>query len=365
VTGTTGVGLTKIKKIAVFRALFLGDLICATPALRAVRGRFPDAEITLIGLPWAQFLVDRTDAFDRFEEFPGFPGLPEVLDDPVKRSAFIDRMRGERFDLAIQLHGDGRASNGFVAALEARHSLGFAPEADSRLSISLPWCEEEHEVHRWLRLVNAVGADSVELVSFPVTTEDEERIETFLSEQNWTRPLIGMHCGSKLPSRRWPADRFAQLGDSLIDRFGGTIVLTGAEHERPITSSVQRQLRAPALDMVGRTDLGALGALIGKLDLLVTNDTGVSHVAAAARTRSVVLFGPSNPQRWAPLDRGLHTVVDAAESDPDRSEKSLSTLPVSPVRSACDRALRLAGFAPYQADRAEAASTWVGQGGGL
>jgi ADP-heptose:LPS heptosyltransferase len=165
-----------VRRIAVFRALFLGDLLCATPAFRALRQRFPEAEIALIGLPWAQELVGRLPTIDRLLPFPGYPGLAEVPADESRTAAFLREARATPFDLALQMHGDGNVSNGFVAALGARVSLGYRRGPDARLTGSLPWEPDEHETRRWTRLVAQVGArpDSARL-DLPVSAAERAR----------------------------------------------------------------------------------------------------------------------------------------------------------------------------------------------
>jgi ADP-heptose:LPS heptosyltransferase len=331
------------RQIVLFRALFLGDLLCAVPTFRALRRRFPRAEITLIGLPWARQLVDRLGCLDRFEPFPGFPGLDDVPHDPERTAAFLARMRERRFDLAIQLHGSGRVSNEVVAALGADLSLGFGAPDDDRLSVVVPWRDEEHEIRRWLRLVAAVGAATDDTTpAFPVTSDEQRQADRLLAALPPSRgPIVGLHPGAKDPARRWPAARFAALGDALNARFGARLVLTGGPDERHLSQAVRDAMGVPALDLTGRTDLGTFAALIARLDLLVTNDTGASHLAAAARTRSVVLFGPSRPERWAPLDITLHTAIDAAALPRAAADHqtALAALPVQPVLAACGGAL--------------------------
>ena len=328
-------------RIAVFRALFLGDLLCATPALRALRQRFPEAEITLIGLPWARELVARLPCVDRLEEFPGYPGILEVPYQTRRTEEFLARARATGYDLALQMHGSGQVSNGFVAALGARVSLGYRLGSDDRLTASLPWIEEEHESVRWLRLVSMVGARPVgPQPEFPMTVAEERRAAELLeSVPTGTAPLIGIHPGAKDASRRWPPERFAALADALTADWGARIVLTGGVAEREITATVRHAMRAPALDLAGETDLGTFAAVIARLDLLVTNDTGASHLAAATGTRSVVLFGPTRPERWAPLDRERHLVVDAAAlAGPGVAPaEALARLPVQMVLEACIR----------------------------
>ena len=329
------------RRIAVFRALFLGDLLCATPALRALRQCFPKAEITLVGLPWAADLVDRLPDLDRFVPFPGYPGLAEVPPDAARSNAFLGEVRANPFDLAVQLHGSGVSSNGFVASLGAPVSIGYCTGADDRLTIALPWVEEEHETRRWLRLTALLGATSAPTrPMFPTTAAERARAASLLATLPGDGPLVGLHPGAKDPARRWPVERFATVGNALADGYDARIVLTGGGAERSLTGALGANLRRPALDLAGETDLGVFAALIDQLDLLVTNDTGASHLAAATGTPSVVLFGPSRPARWAPLDHSRHRAVDAlavtGHADP---AAALAALPVAPVLHAARQVL--------------------------
>src|SRR5829696_2958842 len=325
-------------RIAIFQALNLGDLLCTTPALRAIRGRFPAAEVTFIGRSWAEDLVARLPTVDRFLPFPGFPGIAESPPDAARTVP-----HWPRFDLAIQMHGSGEVSNEFVAAFEATCSVGFGPPGDQRLTTVLSWVESEPEPLRWLRLADVVGAAPAGLhVEFPVTADERARAAALIGQPS-ERPVIGLHVGASDPSRRWPADSFAILGDSLAALNQARIVLTGSEQERSLTASVRQKMTAATIDLAGRTNLGELAAVISALDLLVTNDTGVSHVAAATRTPSVVLFGPTRPDRWAPLDRRRHQVIDATSYPGAAADgaAALQALSVDEVLTACLGALQL------------------------
>lgn len=114
------------KKIAVFRALQLGDLLCAVPAFRALRRALPNSKITLIGLPWAKSFVDRfPNYFDDFLEFPGYPGLSEIVPQVKRIPAFFMTAQERRFDLAIQMHGSGIFANPITVLLGANVNAGF------------------------------------------------------------------------------------------------------------------------------------------------------------------------------------------------------------------------------------------------
>lgn len=283
--------------IAVLRALQLGDLLCAVPALRALRAAFPAARVTLVGLAWAKAFAQRFGRYiDELVEFPGFPGTPQ----------FFQRMRLRRFDLVLQMHGDGTRTNTIAARMGGRRTGGFYRAwnhcPDARTFVE--WDERENEVLRCLRLAEKVGAAARgSELEFPLGAADWAEWRTF-----GLANYVCLHAGSQLPSRRWPAERFAAIGDALAAR-GWTVVLTGSGGEAEITASVARAMRVAPVDLAGRTSLGGLGAVIARARLVVCNDTSVSHLAAALRTPSVVVCCGADPQRWAPLDRELHPVL--------------------------------------------------------
>jgi ADP-heptose:LPS heptosyltransferase len=168
------------------------------------------------------------------------------------------------------------------------------------------WQDDQHEVVRWLALMERLGAPSRGThLEFPLRESDWQVWRSFRLHD-----YAVIHAGSQLPSRRWPAERFAEIGDALA-REGLRIVLTGTVGETQLTSRLQSAMREPALDLAGRTTLGTLGAVIARARLIVCNDTGVSHIAAATRTPSVVIACGSDPRRWAPLNRDLHHVIAA------------------------------------------------------
>ena len=296
-------------KIAVLRALQLGDLLCAVPALRALEAEFPAARITLIGLPWAREFAARFGHYiDDFVEFPGFPGMPERDCNPSALPPFLDAMKRRRFELALQMHGSGDYTTPLTQMMGARYTAGFhppgRPSPDAQRFVE--WRDDEHEVLRWLRLVRELGleAQGSEL-EFPLGARDWAE---------WRALRLGdyavLHAGAQLPSRRWPAERFAEVGDALAAE-GLQVVLSGTAGEAGLTRRIVGEMREPAIDLAGRTTLGGLAALIARARLLVCNDTGVSHVAAATRTPSVVVACGSDAKRWAPLDRDRHRVLFA------------------------------------------------------
>lgn len=301
-----------IERIAVLRALMLGDLLCAVPAWRALRRAWPRARITLIGLPWARTLAERLGCLDDFIEWPGHPGLPEAAPQPGAWPAFLRQVRARRFDLALQMHGSGEIVNPLVAGFGARHSAGFAgplawrPPADAALYPD--WPDSGHEIERLLALTDHLGLPRQGTgLEFPLQEGDRQALRALWPQAD-ARPYVGVHAGSQWPSRRWAPRRYARVADTLARR-GCTVVLTGSAAEAGLVAEVRAAMREPAHDLCGRTTLWTLGALIERARLLVCNDTGPSHIAAALRVPSVVVSCGSDTARWSPRDAGRHPVL--------------------------------------------------------
>ena len=298
-------------RVAVFRALQLGDMLCAVPALRALRAFLPGTHITLVGLPWARAFVERfAHLVDDFLPFPGWPGNPEE-DAPI--DAMLDSLlaaRARRFDVAIQLHGSGVLSNRITRLLGAPRVAGFRPRGTEAEPWFMPWPDAQPEIHRYLSLMASLGVPlrGSEL-EMPMTPEDEDDCQALLARHRLREgEFVVIHPGARLRSRRWPAERFAAVGTSLA-AAGWRVCVTGSPAERELTAAVMAGLPRDAVDLTGDTTLGSLAALLRRAALLVCNDTGVSHVAAAVAAPSVVIASGSDVARWAPLDASRHPVL--------------------------------------------------------
>lgn len=310
-------------RVCVFRALpGIGDLLCAVPALRAIRMARPDASIALVTLPAVADIALRFDRYlDEVLVFPGFPGLPDRRPDVRAIPGFLAELHERRFDLAIQLHGTGDRTNDIVRLFGARRSAGFHPRGESAPEAAryLPWREDEHEVERWLRLVGHLGfvSDDTHL-ELPLAADAAAQAAGVLAEAFPLRRgdrLVVVHPGASVATRRWPARGFATVVDRLVEE-GADVVLSGGAGERPLTERVRSMVAAPerVVDLAGRTSLDALAGILAQADLLVANDTGVSHVGVAMGTPSVVVFTGSEPSRWAPLDTHRHHAVSGGSA---------------------------------------------------
>ncbi|HEX6497636.1 MAG TPA: glycosyltransferase family 9 protein [Micromonosporaceae bacterium] len=307
----TGALVEDVKKIAVLRANALGDYIFALPALEALRAAYPDAEIVLLGAPWHErFLTGRPGPVDRVLTVPPVPGVRGPGPGESAHDAWrdVDRLRDERFDIAIQLHGGGRYSNPLVTALGARVTAGLrAPDAPAPHR----WIRYEYyqpEVFRYLEVVGLVGARPVTYTPrLALTGEDHEQARRALPPElhRASGPRVVLHPGATDARRRWPAERFAAVGDALA-RLGAHVLVTGTPPERDLVEQVVATMDAPATALVGALSIGGLAALFAGSALVVSNDTGPVHVAEAVGCPTVGLYWVGNLINGAPPYRARH-----------------------------------------------------------
>lgn len=308
-----------IKKIAVFRALQLGDLLCAIPTFRALRTYFPKAKITLIGLPFQKDFQKRFHRYlDNFVAFPGFPGFPEQEPYLQQFPSFIEHMQEEQFDLVLQLQGNGTLSNPLVTLFNGRITAGLKGE-DSfspNEAYFAPYPQKGHEIHRLLMILNSLSIPEVgDYLEFPILTKERKEAVAVAKEHHLDPfSYICIHPGSRSNERRWDLKKFAQVADVATTQ-GYTVVFTGTKEEESIVKTVQRHMSHFSLSLAGKTPLGATASLLKQARLLITNDTGISHVASALKTPSIVIFTGSEMERWAPLNKRLHKALNGKSSD--------------------------------------------------
>jgi ADP-heptose:LPS heptosyltransferase len=295
--------------LVIFRALQIGDMLCAVPALRALRQALPEARIALVGLPWAEQFASRFARYvDEFIAFPGHTAFPEQQVRQHELADFYAGMRARRFDVALQMHGNGQHSNLVARAFGARALAGYGDRKGADGERFLPFPETGEEPLRLLQLTAHLGApDSGSALEFPITDADERELgASGLAAGLDDGSYVCIHPGARVRDKCWPPVRFAQVADRLAAEFGVRIVLTGSGAERELTGAVARSMRQPSLNAAAPISVGAMAALMRHARLLVCNDTGVSHLAAALRLPSVVVFSKADIRRWAPLDRDLH-----------------------------------------------------------
>ena len=318
--------MSDYRRILIIKPSSLGDIVHALPTLAAVRDRFPSAHITwLVKRRWAGVLA-RVDGLNRI--WPIEPGLQGWLH-------LVPELRAASFDLVIDLQGLFRS--GAVAWLtRCRTRIGFANAREgSRFlythRIPVPTLDM-HAVDRYLLVATAVGAAPKGHPEFRtrLAATDRDRIAQLLSGSGLTpgMPWVAMNVSARWDTKRWPPEHFAVTADAIQDERLATVALIGGRDDRAATDAVISRMHTTPIDLTGQTSPELLPALLASASLLVTNDSGPMHIAAAMHTPVVALFGPTSPTRTGPYG-SVHRVFT-------------SGVPCSPCFSrTCRNAMRL------------------------
>jgi ADP-heptose:LPS heptosyltransferase len=295
------------RRIAVLRCNALGDYLMTTPALTALRDTFPHAEITLLAGAWhADFLSGRPSPVDRVLVVPEVAGLAGQPSGAPPRDAlprFLADARSYRYDLAVQLHGGGAASNPLVRSLGARWSIGLRADYAAPLDATVPYRYYQSEVCRYLEVVALVGAHAPpEYPELAVTAREHAAAAELLPGDG---PWVALHAGAGDPRRRWAPERFAAVADALATA-GVRPVLVGSNSDLPVSAAVRGHTATPPLDLTGRTDLGTLAAVLHRCAVVVANDSGPLHLARAVGAATVGLYWCGNAINAAATVRTRH-----------------------------------------------------------
>jgi ADP-heptose:LPS heptosyltransferase len=263
--------------LVVLRALKVGDLVTAVPALRAIARAFPLHERVLAAPRHLEPLAQLSRAVDRVVDVAPLAPLPAAL---------------QHAAIAVNLHGRGPESTCALAAAAPDRLIAFRCDAVARTASAPQWRPDEHEVDRWCRLLTESGIDA--------NAADRRLAPPRVAPPPAAVNSTIVHPGASAPSRRWPAVRFAAV--ARAERAAGRrVVITGDATERVLARRVARQA---GLDddavLAGETSLLQLAAAVCAADRVCSGDTGIAHLATAFGTPSVTLFGPVSPAHWGP-----------------------------------------------------------------
>lgn len=337
-----------MKNVLIVKPSALGDIIQATCVLPVLKASFPGIRISWLvfehnaGIVMNHPLVDRVITLRRKGGFPWT--LPRLLHE----------LREPDFDAVIDLQGLLRSA--LLARLTGcSRRIGFA---NAREQATLFYTEAHeiptqsmHAVDGYLRLCKALGAKALDEVFFPlpIGKEHRRRVKELLAGFSEGKPLIAVCPTAKWRSKCWPESRFSELADLLSDRLDARIVLLGSPSEKEITARIAGKVRRPCLDLAGRISIVELAALLEASDLYVGNDSGLMHMASATRTRTVALFGPTDPGRTGPYNPRARVVRADLDCMPCfkrecRNPRCMNEIAPEAVALACEELLAKEGL---------------------
>jgi len=306
-----------VRRIVLVKLWAIGEYVMATPTFAALRELYPEARITLLTGAAAAPLAAPAPFFDRVWT------VPEQLF-VEKRLGELGRLRGrlaaEHFDLAVVFHHAWEFS-AFVAWTDVPHRLGFDRDGDGFAhTVKVPCAPDGHQVEEYFELARACGAEGEAGPLIVQAGEEAEReVEHLLADPAFgTGPLIlvapggGVNPKTRMETKRWPAENYAELSGKLKADFN--VVLVGGPSDAAVNGDVAAE--SGVRDLTGKTSLPALYALLSRAAAFVGNDSAPMHLAAAAGTPTVAFFGPTDPAWNGPWQTPSLVLSHEAECRP-------------------------------------------------
>ncbi len=297
VTGKFSRDTASVRRVLVRVPNWLGDAVMSLPVLAGLGRLFPQARFTVLAAPRVAPL------------FEAQPGVAETVPYPAGREKWglLWGLKG-RFDLALALPNSFESAFAlWLAGVPAR--VGY--NADARrlfLTVAVNGRQKLaglHTVYYYLGLLKVFG----EVATFTPPTLFLKEEEVLAAQKtlaagagSTSGPWVGLSPGAAYgPAKRWPPERFAALAQALIDDIGARLILLGGPEDREVAAQVKNHLAQPVLDLVGRTHLRQALGVLAQLKLLITNDSGLMHAAAALGVPLVALFGSTDPRATGPF----------------------------------------------------------------
>ncbi len=309
-------------KILVRGTNWIGDAVMSIPALRELRRIFPDAQITLHTRSWADGLFRDASFID---ELVTFDKSRWKIKDVYDNSQFL---RDDGYDLAVLFPNSFESAlTSFLTRIPRR--IGYNKDVRGLLltdPIAVPeWKNRRHEVFYYLNLVGEIerrmlGRDTVSQAIPDITVEisDEQKVEARKSLITFgvdpTKATIALGVGStNSRAKRWPAERYAQLNDRLQTDLKANVILVGSKAETDVADRVAALCIKPPINLAGKTDLAEVVATLSVVDILISNDMGLAHVAPAVGTKTLVIIGPTRPETTRPYSDNAELIQKRVE----------------------------------------------------
>lgn len=326
-----------VKKILLVRNDNIGDVICSSPAIEAVRQAFPKALVAILVAGYSREAIEGSPHVDEIYIYKKARHHPEVPK-PVslwRQWKVLRTIRHQGFDLAIGLRSYFSSSQGWlVYASGAPFRLGNAPHKPKdhkfafyyNMPVETDWTMR-HEVERTLDVIRTIGLDNAEKrLTFVVPEADHEAVAAFLAEKaEEGRPLVGINTFSRIPVNRWPPERFADLADRLVETYGVQVVFTSLPEEGWRLDEVRRAMAHPAMACSTPT-VRRLAALQAACALFITTEGGPMHTAAAVGVPTIAIFGITDNRWWHPWGKEQVALKKGQEAVNTSVEDVLSAL---------------------------------------
>ncbi len=311
---TKKTGIKGIKKILFIKSGAIGDVLMTTPLVRSVRRKFPDAEITYLTGEWSKDALKNNKNINKVISFPD-----EII---FKKKIFrlkklAKRLSKEKFDLCFVLDWSYLAGIfGYMCTPNAVR-IGFARgEEGFAHSISIPYGDRKHDSLYYLDMAKAIGAAGIEnsdtSMDLFLSEPDKKFASNFVKKKGLGGKIIGIapggasNPGQTVLLKRWPCERYIELCNLILEKTDAKIIFFGSRQDTEAIKKIESRVengKGRIFDASGKCSIQESAALMKKCKVIVTNDSGAMHIAAAAGVQTISIFGPTNPVKLAPLGK--------------------------------------------------------------
>jgi predicted lipopolysaccharide heptosyltransferase III len=287
-----------MKNVLIIKLRYIGDVLLATPTVRAIKAARPDVQITMMVTRGTEGVLS------------GNLDLDEILvldkGSLLAQGQFIAGLRRRGFDTVIDLtDGDRSAFLSWVSGAPVR--IGFNDEHRWRgryyTEVVQPMTSVRHRIDRDLEVLKPLGIQtSSREPQLCLTPEEEKNTDHLLDQLAVLRSqsMVILQPGARYWFKAWPPERFAELADRLRSQYGCQVLIGGSDQDVDLAQQIRQMAKSQPIVMAGRTTIKQFAAIAKKSALFVGSDSGAMHIAAAVGTPVVALFGPSNPAEWGP-----------------------------------------------------------------
>jgi len=297
------------KRILIFNVNWLGDIIFSSPFIKAVREIFPDSYIACAVPPRCKEILETNTRINELIVFDE-NGSEKTFWGKLN---FAFKLRKEEFDTAFILHRSlARALITFIAGINER--VGYDTKGRGFLltkRLNSP-TEDIHKVEYFLGLAKAIGADtSKKDYEFFITEPDRKRADCILEANGvyYDDKFAVLNPGGNWMPKRWPAYKFAELADKLIEKYNTKILITGAAKDEALADEISSHMKNKPISICGKTKIRELASIFEKAKLVISGDSGPMHIAVSTGTNVIALFGPTSVDITGPYGKGNYVVM--------------------------------------------------------
>jgi len=300
----------KVRNILMLKFWGFGNIIMATPTIKAVKKKYPFAKITFVTLSKNKNILEKNPDVDEILYFK-VENLTQVVKDVLN---LMFTFRKNKYDMILDLEQFARTSSILAYLSGTKNRVGFTTQGQGRgfmYPIKVVYNNDQHMVKTFTDIAKAIGAnpENYDLTRLDYSKGDKEYVDDYWDLVDVTKKdfVIGIHVssGENVTARRWPKQNFAKLAEGLIKTYNAKIVFTGAPSEIDAVQEVIDMVKSKdnVVNSTGKVNLSQLAALIDRCDAFVSNDTGPMHMAAAVSTPTLSFFGPNTPHLYGPWQK--------------------------------------------------------------